>query len=107
MLEPNIDELEERFLLFPETFTSVDDYNEIVLVLENHGCEPVYLEVGQVLGWVCNATVCPGWETNVDCIDSGVKNGSIMMAPMSSVNALIMGAMVRNNNKYWKGILEF
>ena len=51
---------EKKGVLSPETFTSVDDNNE---VLENHGCEPVYLEAGQVLGWVCNAMVCPGWET--------------------------------------------
>ena len=69
-----------------------------------------YLEAGQVLGWVCNATVCPGWETNVDCIDSGIKNGSIMTAPMSSVSALIMGAGLNNGEEqqqYRKGILEF
>ena len=52
------------------------------------------LEAGQVLGWVCNAMVCPGWETNVDCIDSEVKN-----APMSSVNALVMGAGVNNGEE--------
>ena len=105
LFEPNIDELEERCLLSPETFTSVDDNNEIVLVLENHECELVYLEAGQVLGWVCNAMVCPGWETNVDCIGSGVKNGSIMTAPMSSVNALVMGASV-NNGEEEQQILE-
>ena len=99
LFEPNIDELEGRCLLAPETFTSVDDNNGIVLVLENHGCEPVYLEAGQVLGWVCNAVVCPGWENSVDCIDSGVKNGSIMTVPMSSVNTLIMGAVVNKGEE--------
>ena len=99
LFEPNIDELERRCLLAPETFTSVDDNNGIVLVLENHGCEPVYLEAGQVLGWVCNAVMCPGWENSVDCIDSGVKNGSIMTVPMSSVNTLIMGAGVNKGEE--------
>ena len=49
--------------------------------------------------------VCPEWETNVDCIDSGVKNGSIMTAPMSSVNALVMGTGV-NNDEEEQQILE-
>ena len=62
--KPNI---EGRYLVAPETFTSVDDNNGIVLVMENHGCKPAYLEVGQVLlGGVCDLTVCPGWENNVD-----------------------------------------
>ena len=100
LFEPNIDELEGRCLLAPETFTSVDDNNEIVLVLENHGCKPVYLEAGQVLGWVCNAVVYPGWENSVDCIDSGAKNGSIMTVPMSSVNTLIMGAGVNKGEEH-------
>ena len=33
LFEPNIDELEGRCLLAPETFTSVDDNNGIVLKL--------------------------------------------------------------------------
>ena len=99
LFEPNIEELEGSCLLALETFTSVDDNNGIVLVLENHGCEPVYLEAGQVLGWVCNAVVCPGWENSVDCIDSGVKKGSIMTAPKSSVNTLIMGAGVNKDEE--------
>ena len=52
-----------------------------------------------MLGWACNAMVCPGWENSVDCIDSGVKNGSIMTVPMSSVNTLIMGAGVNKGEE--------
>ena len=58
-----------------------------------------------MLGWVyiCNAVVCPGWENSVDCIDSGVKNESIMTVPMSSVNTLIMGAGVNKGEETLEG----
>ena len=46
IFEPNACGLEERCVLIPEVLTSVDTNNEVVLVLENHGCEPTYLEAG-------------------------------------------------------------
>jgi len=46
MLEPNIDNLEGSFLSVPEGLVCLDNDNRCILVLENHGCEPVYLESG-------------------------------------------------------------
>ena len=37
---------------------SPDLTNRFNLILENHGCEPVYLESGQELGNVGNVVVC-------------------------------------------------
>ena len=34
----------------PEVLTSVDTNNKVVLVLENHGCEPIYLKLDKY--WV-------------------------------------------------------
>ena len=58
LFEPNLGELEEKCLLAPEILTSITTNNNMVLVLENHGCEPIYLEAGQMLGWVCDALQC-------------------------------------------------
>ena len=43
LFEPNLGELEEKCLLAPEIITSVTTNNNMVLVLENHRCEPIYL----------------------------------------------------------------
>ena len=45
IFEPNACGMEEGCILMP---TSVDINNKVVLVLENHGCEPIYLEAGQM-----------------------------------------------------------
>ena len=50
LFEPNLSELEEKCLLAPEILTSITTDNNTVLVLENHGCEPIYLEAGQNVG---------------------------------------------------------
>ena len=45
IFEPNFDGLEEKCLMAPETLTNTNVNNStIVLVLENHGYEPIYLE---------------------------------------------------------------
>ena len=49
---------EENCLLAPEALISPDLTNRFNLILENHGCEPVYLESGQELGHVGNVVVC-------------------------------------------------
>ena len=49
---------EENCLLAPETLISPDLTNRFNLILENHGCEPIYLESGQELGHVGNVVVC-------------------------------------------------
>ena len=46
MFEPIIDNLEGSFLSDPEGLVCLDNNNRCILVLENHGCEPVYLEPG-------------------------------------------------------------
>ena len=65
LFESEYSELEEKCLLAPETLISVHDNNRMVLVLENHGCEPIYLEVRRTNAELTyNATMCPGWEVN-------------------------------------------
>ena len=49
---------EENCLLAPEALISPDLTNRLNVILENHGCEPVYLESGQDLGHVGNVVVC-------------------------------------------------
>ena len=53
IFEPDFDGLEEKCLLAPETLTNTNvNDSSIVLVLQNHGCEPIYLEAGQILGCI-------------------------------------------------------
>ena len=75
----------------PEALTSVDINNKVVLVLENHGCEPIYLEAGQMLGWIYDATICPRWEvggsTDVNSLPDStvaVSGGSVNMLTTAS-----------------------
>ena len=91
IFEPNACGMEEGCILMPEALTSVDINNKVVLVLENHGCEPIYLEAGQMLGWIYDATICPGWEvggsTDVNALpDSAVavSGGSVNMLTTAS-----------------------
>ena len=71
IFEPNFDRLEEKCLLAPETLTNTNvNDSSIVLVLENHRCEPIYLEVRQMLGCIYNTTVCPEWEVDGEAIMS-------------------------------------
>ena len=65
MFEPNIVELEGSFLSAPEALVCLDG-NKCTLVLENHGCEPVYLEPGQELGLLGSVTVCETEGTDDD-----------------------------------------
>ena len=62
----------------------------MVLVLENHGCEPIYLEAVQMLGWVYDATVHPGWEADGGAIMS--VDTLLSSAAGMSVNTLITGS---------------
>ena len=48
----------------PEALVSLDPANRFNLILENHGCEPVYLESGQELGQVGRVVVCSGQHNN-------------------------------------------
>ena len=56
---------------------------------QNHGCEPIYLEAGQMLGWISDATVYPGWEADGEAIIS--IDTSLSSAARMSVNILIAG----------------
>ena len=47
-----------------EALVSPDPANKFNLILENHGCEPVYLESGQELGQVGRVVVCSGQDNN-------------------------------------------
>ena len=93
IFEPNFDGLEEKCLLAPETLTNTNVNNSsIVLVLENHGCEPIYLEAGQMLGCIYNATVCPEWEVDGEAIMSiDTPLSSAAAVPEISVNTLFAG----------------
>ena len=79
----------------------------MVLVLENHGCEPIYLEVGQMLSSVCDATVCPGWRL-MESVDTPLSSAAGM-----SVNTLIAGSDTdgeeanQPSERLLKGIPEF
>ena len=92
IFEPNFDGLEEKCLLAPKTLTNTNVKNStIVLVSENHGCEPTYLEAGQMLGCICNATVCTGWEVDGEAIMSvDTPLSSAAAVPKISVNTLFV-----------------
>ena len=94
IFEPNFDGLEKKCLLAPETLinANVND-SSIVLVLENYGCEPIYLEAGQMLCCKYNATVCPEWEVDGEVIMSvDTLLGSAVPIPEISVNTLFAGS---------------
>ena len=64
--------------------------------VENHGCEPIYLEAGQMFDWIYEATVCPGWEvatggsTDVNTLShstSAVPEGLVNMLTASDTNS--------------------
>ena len=91
IFKPNACGMKEGCILMPEALTSVDINNKVVLVLENHGCEPIYLEVGKMLGWIYDATICPGWEvggsTDVNALPDStvaVSGGSVNMLTTAS-----------------------
>jgi len=50
VFEPNLDKLKDSYLSAPEALVCLDINNNCMLVLEDHGCEPVYLESGKELG---------------------------------------------------------
>ena len=80
-------------MLAPETLTSVNDGNSIVLILENHGSEPIYLKAGHLLGWIYDATVCPKWEINVNVVTSvDTLHSPTTVVIEMSVNTLIAGS---------------
>ena len=91
IFEPNACGMEEECILMPEALTSVDTNNKVVLVLENYGCEPIYLEAGQMLGWIYDATMCPRWKvggsTDVNALPDptiAVSGGSVNMLTTAS-----------------------
>ena len=57
---------------------------------KNHGCEPIYLEAGQMLDWISDATVCPGWKADGEAIIS--VDTLLSSAARMSVNTLIAGS---------------
>ena len=49
-----------------KALVSLDRTNKFNLILENHGCEPVYLKLGQELGHVGNVVICSEQDDNND-----------------------------------------
>jgi len=49
---------EKHQVLVPSTTTHLDGDGQFTLVLENHGCQPVYLQPSQELGHVKDVVVC-------------------------------------------------
>ena len=45
-------------LMAPSSLICLNHLKECTLVLENHGCEPIYLQSGQILGHIENVFVC-------------------------------------------------
>ena len=64
IFEPLLTSFEENCLLALEALVSPDPANKFNLILENHGCEPVYLESGQELGQVGRVVECSGQDNN-------------------------------------------
>ena len=67
-------------------------------MLENHGCEPIYLETGQMLGCIYNATVCPGREVVREAITDTPLSYAAPV-PEISVNTLFAGSDT-NSERY-------
>ena len=45
-------------LMAPSALVCLDHLKEFTLVLENHGCEPIYLQTSQTVGHIENVLVC-------------------------------------------------
>ena len=59
MFELDIDGvMETQQLMAPSSLICLDHLKEFTLVLENLGCEPIYLQSGQILGHIENVLVC-------------------------------------------------
>ena len=80
MFESNYDMMETHQLLAPNTLTCLDHLKEFTLVLENHGCQPIYLQPGQPLECVEDVVICPPEEVQ----DSGDN------VPPAAVNTLLV-----------------
>ena len=66
----------------PEVLVCLDTSNECTLMLENHGCEPVYLEPGQELGQLVGVALHVGENAgnnfsaqSVNCVVTGSPDG--------------------------------
>ena len=64
IFEPLLTSFEENCLLAPEALVSLDPANRFNLILENHGCKPVYSESGQEVGQVGRVVVCSGQDNS-------------------------------------------
>ena len=49
--------METQQLMAPSSLICLNHLKEFTLVLENHGCEPIYLQSGQILGHIENVLV--------------------------------------------------
>ena len=84
-LELNPDILDKYQLLAENALTCLDHDSQFTLVLENHGCQPVYLASGQRVGHVEDVVLCPP-----EMVDIG--KGLADTASQAAVNTLIAEA---------------
>ena len=74
--EPSFNILTERGLCMAEAVVEPDDNNCVVMSLENHNCDPVQVEAGQLLGAVTEVTVCELQEGTVSTVNKDHFNES-------------------------------
>ena len=88
MFEPNNDKLEDSYLSAPEALVCFDANNKGTLVLENHGCEPVYLEPGQELGQL--ERVALHMAGNTDNNSSNPSVNSVVTSSLDKQNEIVL-----------------
>ena len=87
MFESYDDEMDTHQLLAQNTLTCLNHLKEFTLVLENHGCQPVYLQPGQTMGYVEDMVVCPPEE---------VQDGKNIVS-LATVNTLLIESTADNS----------
>ena len=59
MFESSSDMMETHQLLPLSILTYLDHHHQFTLILENHGCQPIYLQTGHIVRHIEDAVVCP------------------------------------------------
>ena len=80
---------EENCLLAPEALISPDLTNRFNLILENHGCEPVYLESGQELDDVGNVVVCSE-QDNINTDDEVLPSVNFLTTEQLVIRRIVL-----------------
>ena len=87
MFEFNSDMMDNYQLFAPSSLTCLDQSSQFTMVLENHGCEPVNLQPGQMLGRVEEVEVC---------LQDQSWNGENTDEFMPAVNTLLVDTVRRH-----------